>query len=203
MHIIGAGGHAKVIFEMATALNKDVEGVWADVLADTFFNNYIVKADLMSFRRADLDQYIIAIGNNLTRKRIASTLLPTTISLMHPTSSISPSTKIGFGTVVMPNASINASSFIGKHVIINTNASIDHDCILADFVHISPQVGLAGNVCIGEGTHIGIGASIIQGINIGKWVTIGAGAIIIKDVPDHAVVVGNPGKIIKYNKHEE
>jgi acetyltransferase EpsM len=54
-------------------------------------------------------------------------------------------------------------------------------------------------VQVGEGTHIGIGACVVQGIKVGKWATIGAGAVIIKDVPDYAVVVGNPGRIIKYN----
>jgi acetyltransferase EpsM len=62
---------------------------------------------------------------------------------------------------------------------------------------------LAGNVTIGEGSHVGIGATVIQGITIGKWVTIGAGTVIIKDIPDYAVVVGNPGKIIKYNNENE
>jgi acetyltransferase EpsM len=50
---------------------------------------------------------------------------------------------------------------------------------------------------------IGIGAILIPGITIGKWVTIGAGTVVLSDVPDYAVVVGNPGKIIKYNKLNE
>ena len=50
-----------------------------------------------------------------------------------------------------------------------------------------------------EGANIGIGAVVIQGLTIGKWSTIGAGSVIINDVPDYAVVVGNPGKVIKYN----
>jgi acetyltransferase EpsM len=58
---------------------------------------------------------------------------------------------------------------------------------------------LAGGVIVGEGTHIGIGASVLPEINIGKWTTIGAGAVVIKDVPDGAVIVGNPGRIIKTN----
>jgi acetyltransferase EpsM len=40
----------------------------------------------------------------------------------------------------------------------------------------------------------------MQNIRIGKWVMIGAGAVIIRDVPDFAVVVGNPGRIIKINQ---
>jgi acetyltransferase EpsM len=51
---------------------------------------------------------------------------------------------------------------------------------------------------VGEGTQVGTGASIIPGVKIGKWASIGAGAVIVEDVPDFAVVVGNPGKIIKY-----
>jgi acetyltransferase EpsM len=38
-------------------------------------------------------------------------------------------------------------------------------------------------------------------VKIGKWATIGAGAVIINDVPDYAVVVGNPGKVIKFNSN--
>jgi acetyltransferase-like isoleucine patch superfamily enzyme len=41
---------------------------------------------------------------------------------------------------------------------------------------------------------------VIKGIKIGTWAIIGAGAVIINDIPDNAVVVGNPGRIIKYNK---
>lgn len=97
----------------------------------------------------------------------------------------------------MANVSINPSASIGNHCIINTGSIVEHDCVLSDFVHISPKAALAGNVFVGEGTQIGIGAAVIQGIKIGKWVTVGAGAVIIKDIPDYAVVVGNPGKIIK------
>ena len=50
---------------------------------------------------------------------------------------------------------------------------------------------------IDELSFIGIGSSIIQGVKVGKNVTIGAGSVIIKDIPDNAVVVGNPGKVIK------
>jgi len=54
-----------------------------------------------------------------------------------------------------------------------------------------------------EGPHVGAGAVVIPNIIIGKWVTIGAGAVIIKDIPDFAVVVGNPGRVIKINSELE
>jgi acetyltransferase EpsM len=45
---------------------------------------------------------------------------------------------------------------------------------------------------------IGAGATVTPGIKIGKWALVGAGAVIIENIPDHAVVVGNPGRIIRY-----
>ena len=46
----------------------------------------------------------------------------------------------------------------------------------------------------------GCHVAIIGDITIGNNVTIGAGAVVVKDVPDNAVVVGNPARIIKYKK---
>ena len=54
--------------------------------------------------------------------------------------------------------------------------------------------------CIGDNVYIGVSAVIIGGVHIGNNVIIGAGSIVVKDVPDNAVVAGNPAKIIKYLK---
>ncbi len=146
---------------------------------------------------------IISIGNNKVRQRISDKIKVNYVNAIHPTAILSPTVSLGKGTVIMAGAIINPDAVIGDHCIVNTGAVIEHDCHIADFVHVSPSVSLAGNVAIGEGSHIGIGAKVIQGIKIGKWATIGAGAVIIKDIPDYAVVVGNPGKIIKYNQENE
>jgi acetyltransferase-like isoleucine patch superfamily enzyme len=51
---------------------------------------------------------------------------------------------------------------------------------------------------IEDGASIGTGATILGGIRIGKNAMVGAGAVVTKNVPENAVVVGNPAKIIKY-----
>lgn len=145
--------------------------------------------------------FIIAIGNNSIRKKI-STMANLCYKSVKGNCHISPGASIGEGSVVMNGACINIGTYIGNHAIINTGACVDHECIIDDFVHISPNATLAGNVKVKEGTHIGSGATVIEGINIGKWATIGAGAVIIKDIPDYAVVIGVPGKIIKFANQE-
>jgi len=199
-YLYGASGHAKVIIEsLEESEIHDITLIDNDSSKETILS-YKVIHQLPEINH-EIDQVIISIGNNSIRKKIShlfnERIFATAIDI---NANISKRTKIGVGTVIMKGVSINSDVQIGTHCILNTNASIDHDCKIDNFVHISPNVGLAGNVTVGEGTHIGIGAAVIQGINIGKWATIGAGAVIIKDVPDYAVVVGNPGKIIKYNK---
>lgn len=55
---------------------------------------------------------------------------------------------------------------------------------------------------IGDNVTIGCHACVIGGVHIGNNVTIGAGAVVVKDVPDNAIVVGNPARIIKYKNED-
>lgn len=197
MYLIGASGHGKVVAELAEENKIPIEGfIDRDSSIKTVLDYKIVANNI-----DDLEgEVVVCIGDNFTRKNVVLKSKNVIFKKIYSSrSNISKRAIVQEGTVVMMGATINSDVQIGKHCIINTNASIDHDSIIEDYVHISPNVGLAGNVEVGEGTHIGIGACVIQGIKIGKWCTIGAGSVIIKDIPDYAVVVGNPGKIIKYN----
>jgi sugar O-acyltransferase (sialic acid O-acetyltransferase NeuD family) len=197
--LYGASGHAKVICEILEAQHHAPSGFIDDNPALTSILEYQVYNTLEKAELTAEDQFIISIGNNRIRKAIAAKLNAVKFAnAIHPAAVISPRSSLGFGTVVMSNVSVNVHSTIGSHVILNTNCSIDHDCKIGDFVHISPNVALAGNVQVEEGTQIGIGACVKQNIRIGKWVMVGAGAVIIQDIPDYAVVVGNPGRVIKF-----
>lgn len=192
MYIIGAGGHGKVVAEIAELQgeridsfideNESIKRLWQYPVNSTFPKS-IIRA-------------VIAIGDNRSRKEISSVFKAQYVCLFHPFSQISSRAILGEGTVVVGGALINADAQIGKHVIINTNSSVGHDVYIEDFVHIAPNVALAGHVQIGEGTFVGMGASVLPGVRIGKWCTIGAGSVVLENVPDGAVVAGNPAKVI-------
>ncbi|WP_316928685.1 acetyltransferase [Flavobacterium suncheonense] len=202
MYIFGASGQGKVIASILKVLKvAELKGFIDDnPPSDAVFGLPVVHASAMN--AVENQSLIIGIGNNANRKKVAERLNAHYFSVVHPSAAVCESAVLGSGTVVMPNAVINADTTIGKHCIINSGAVVEHDCTVADYVHISPNAALAGNIEIGEGSHVGLGAVVLPGVKIGKWATIGAGTVVLKDVPDYAVVVGNPGRIIKYTNAE-
>jgi len=195
MYLYGASGHAKVIIEILELKGIEIKGLFDDNPAINKLLDYPCYGPLTN--DYVIDELIVSIGDNLMRKNISNRLNCQFGKAIHPSAKISSRSTIRTGTVVMANAVINSGTIVGKHVIINTTASVDHDCIIGDYVHISPNATLCGGVSVGEGTHIGAAAVIIPNITIGKWSVIGAGSVVIRDIPDYAVVVGNPGRIIK------
>lgn len=200
--IIGAGGHASVVIEIIESMIEagniiQIEGLLDDKEDITEFMGYKIldKIENINLYNDKNTEYIIAIGNNEIRKKIASTYKNLKyFTAIHPTSSISKTSIIKYGSVVMPRVVINANSKIGSHVIINTGAIIEHDNNIGSFSHISPGATLCGGVEIGEETHIGANSTIIQYKKVGSKSTIGAGATVINDIESDVVATGCPAK---------
>ena len=199
MIFFGASGHAKVVIEAWMSSGGKVSAVIDD---DCSIKNILDFPVTCVYSPQDFNarELCISIGSNKNRKKIAGLLPAKFQSVIHPRTIVSTTAHIGPGTVIMAGVVINASAIIGEHVILNTSCVVDHDCVIDGFAHISPNATLCGGVCVGEGSHVGAGATIIQNIKIGKWATIGAGSVVLEDVPDYAVVVGVPGKTIKFDK---
>lgn len=108
---------------------------------------------------------------------------------------------------------------IGKNVFINSNllAMARGGITIEDGVQIAANVQLISNnhdpydlqvltckpVHIGRQAWIGAGATILPGVRVGKHAVVGAMSVVTKDVPDYAVAVGNPAKVIKYLDKEK
>ena len=201
-YIFGASGHAKVIIDILISNNIEIEAIIDDAPKTEILSNIKVLHS-KKFKDSVSDLFIIAIGSNDIRKKIALKNTFNYFNAIHKTAFVSNFASLGLGSVVMPKAVINSGANIGNHCIVNSGAVVEHDCQIKDFVHISPNATLSGSVKVDEGTHIGAGSVVIQGIHIGKWATIGAGSTVIDNVPNYAVVVGCPAKIIKYNNFDK
>lgn len=197
MYLFGASGHAKVIIDILKSNQVEVLGLFDDYSSASKQNNLPILGGTKDHNEK-YNPCMIAIGDNKARKRISVRLVYANyVSAFHRNAVIAHPQDINSGTVVMAGAVINSSVKIGKHCIINTSASVDHDCIIDDFVHIAPNATLCGGIEVREGALIGAGATITPNKKIGLWAVIGAGTVIIEDVPDYAVVVGNPGRVVK------
>lgn len=102
---------------------------------------------------------------------------------------------------------------IGKRCFINSNllAMSRGGITIGDDVQIAANVQLLSNnhdpydrqiltckpIVIKDGAWIGAGASIMSGVTVGKHAIVGAASVVTHDVPDYAVVVGSPAKVIK------
>lgn len=199
LHVVGAGGHAKVVIDCVEQEGKyEIDSIIDDQPPPLFMKEYLVKC------RNKKDHYkgynaIIAIGNPKSRKNLSNQLKSNFVMTIHPSAVVSKHAKIGEGTQIFATAVVNADAIVGKHCIVNTGAIIEHNCVIEDYVHVAPNATLGGGVKVGECSHIGMGAIVLQNISIGKNVTIGAGAVVTKDLPDHCTAVGIPAKPIKFH----
>lgn len=203
IYIIGAGGHGKVVADIAKQNGYKKIVFIDDSLKDSIDSYKIVGTmkdieDLHSLNK-DAD-FFIAIGDNAIREHVYIQLKKYGITLpvlKHPQVVIDETVQIGEGTIIMPNSVINAGSFIGKCCIINTAATIDHDCSIKDFTHVSPGVHMAGTVHVGNRCWLGIGTNVINNISICDDCIIGAGSTVIKDINDKGTYVGTPVRMVK------
>lgn len=154
------------------------------------------------FEAEEKPSFIVSIGPGYGQVRLdihaelESFGLPP-ITAVHRTAFVAENAHLGDGAQVYAQAAVCVDAQIGRACIINTAASVDHECILADGVSIGPGARLAGLVQVGRCADIYTGAVILPRVKIGEGAVVGAGAVVRKDVPDYAVVVGNPARIIK------
>jgi len=121
--------------------------------------------------------------------------------------------RIGKKCVFGQNVNVGNNVSIGDFCKIQNNVSIYEGVTLEDYVFCGPsmvftnvldpkckypQVGSQYYVktLVKEGASIGANATIVCGITLGRNCMIGAGAVVTKDVPDYALVVGVPGKVV-------
>lgn len=126
--------------------------------------------------------------------------------------------RVGEGCTVGKGVYIDRGVTVGRAVKIQNEACLYRGSVVEDGVFIGPHACLAndkrpravdpegrpkrdgdwtpGRVLIREGASVGAGAVVLPGVTVGPWAMVGAGAVVAKDVPAHALAVGNPARVV-------
>jgi sugar O-acyltransferase (sialic acid O-acetyltransferase NeuD family) len=119
------------------------------------------------------------------------------ITVVHPTASVSPTSVLGVGTVVMQNAVVCSNARVGSHVVLLPCAVISHDDIIGDYTCIATGVCISGGAHVGKCCYLGCNSAIIENAHVGNYCLVGMGSVVTKDVEDNSVVVGNPARFLR------
>ncbi|HRD87463.1 MAG TPA: serine acetyltransferase [Accumulibacter sp.] len=114
--------------------------------------------------------------------------------------------RVVFGVVLPPSVLIGKNallSYQGLGTVVHKSAQIGNSVIISTGVTIGGRSGKNGAPIICDGALIGTGAKVLGPIRVGVSASIGANAVVIEDVPDYAVVVGVPARIVRINKPED
>lgn len=142
-------------------------------------------------------------------------------AVVDPDCLIGEGTKIWHFSHIMPNCTIGQQCSIGQNVVISpevrignrvkiqNNVSVYTGVICEDDVFLGPSAVFTNVInprsaiirkdeykptLVQKGATIGANATIVCGITIGKYAFIGAGAVVTKNIPDYALVIGNPAR---------
>ena len=207
--IIGAGTHGQIYASFLRQSGVNIIGFIDD--NPELVNTSVIGIDVLGkyddlftkkLKNKITDVYC-PIGDNKIRYNYLSTLhnegysIP---SFIHTSVSVAPDVTLGKATYMLPNNSIMPHTTIGDFFMVNTGTTVGHHNTIGDGVFMSSGINIGANLKIGDYAYFGIGSTVITGIkSIGKSSLIGAGSVIFKDVPDGAVMAGNPARVIKIN----
>ncbi|MFC1560950.1 acetyltransferase [Candidatus Latescibacterota bacterium] len=200
--IIGGGGHAKEVIEVAETKNYEIIGIFAQ---ESKIKKYPLLGylDELKHLKSEIDCVHVAIGyvnqaDMVNRKKLISLLEDEEFffaTIISSNAYISESAKIGKGVYISHFSLISSDVIIGDNTILNYSSIIAHDTIIGKNSMISPKSFLGGNSEIKNNVLIGTGALIMQGCTIGNNCFIGMGSVVREDVNDNCIAFGNPLKI--------
>ncbi len=174
--LLGAGGHAKTVFDALAAqslklsayvdpVSQDwIEALGVPAMPETDFTRLLIKNPqiIVAFVGLTPD----ALQHRLQMMHVYKTqgaLLP---AIVHPRAIVSPYASVAEGAQIGAGAIVNANATIGMGAVINSGAIIEHDAQIGSGAHIAPGAAILGGATIGDCAFIGSQALIVQASHV-------------------------------------
>lgn len=203
LYIIGAGGHATSVAEIAFATKLNLKAFISNNSAARKLHGLPVMSEIPQQSESAPIAIAIAIGDNYWResafvelnKRYPIEVFP---PMIHPSASVSLSAKVGFGTTIHQNAVVGGNVSIGLFCTLNSSSTVEHDCHLENFSSVGPGAALGGNVSLGYRSVVAIGATVRHGLTIGADSILGAASYAHTSTEPNTISIGSPASSIAY-----
>ena len=205
--IIGARGWGREVYATAIKTNEflngeyDVKGFLDDDAHafDGLNGSYpSILASVEDYMPCKDDVFFCAMGDSCWRKHYAEIIEGKGgefISIIHPTSRVNKTAKIGGGSIITAYSIISDNVTIGKHVMVQSFSDIGHDAVVGDYASIGAYVFMGGYSSVGEMATMNTRSSIIPHKSIGKQCVVGIGSVVMRKFKDGVHVFGNPARI--------
>lgn len=205
--IVGAGTYGQVYIKYLSEI-YDVQGFFDSnpSLKDTVIIGYPVLgcvSELPDYMDDHKETAIfVPLGDNKRRVQLLQLFensgyeLP---SFVHETVHLHDNVILGKSVYILPSTNIMPYTVIGNYTMISMGVNIAHHVVISEGCFLSQGCNIGASINIAENVYFGMASSIMTGVEtIGAGALIGVGAVVIRSVPSKAVIVGNPGKILKY-----
>jgi sugar O-acyltransferase (sialic acid O-acetyltransferase NeuD family) len=206
--VVGAGGFGRETVEAVRALNASagVGTAWwllgylddDPALAGRLVDGVPVLGGIGELKSLPDAFVVICTGrpdNYSSRARIVQALqLPAEryATIVHPAASVSTSSQVGPGSVLLAHTDLTAAVRVGSHVTVMPQVVLTHDDVIEDYATLASGVRLGGGVRVGTGAYVGAGALVREHRVVGAGSLVGMGSVVLSDIPPGEVWAGVP-----------
>jgi sugar O-acyltransferase (sialic acid O-acetyltransferase NeuD family) len=171
--IVGAGGFGQAVAEAASESSRfEVVGFIDDrfpAVKNVAGISVFGRTEDLSSQMRVADMVFVAIGINAVRASVSQSVVQQGFALatiIHPRAYISPTVKIGSGTVVMAGSVIGSNCILGDGVIAHYASAIDHNCVFGSYSHIGVGACVSGGVIFGSMVWLQTGCAVGRAVQI-------------------------------------
>lgn len=207
--IIGAGGFGRRLRYLIEECTNDFNVI--GFIDDNEIKGKIVEGvevlggitDLFHLNEISTLNIAFGIADPFVKRKILKRISSLNLefpNFIHKTATLKSGVSLGKGNIFCDRVFIGENVVINDFNVFNISCIVGHDVLIHDYCSFMLNVVLSGDNIFENGVYFGSNSCTRNKIAVGEFSTVGAGSVIVKDIIPYSVVVGNPGKIIKYNK---
>ncbi|MEI6760582.1 MAG: hypothetical protein WCO22_09060 [Betaproteobacteria bacterium] len=208
LYIVGTGGFAKEVAQLASEINS-ASSRWgaieylcetAEEIGKPMPYGKVVGTDAVLNELAEPADVAVGIGQPRIRRKLGSRILENPLlglpNLIHPANGIDlEHVLLGRGNIITRGSAFTCDISIGDLNVFNLNSTVGHDAKVGSFNVVNPGCNISGGVSISDSCLLGTGCQVLEGVSIASKSTVGAGAVVVKDIEEEGLTyVGIPAR---------